>query len=160
VPDPGALLELDVGPVAHGGFCVARHDGRVVFVRHALPGERVVARVTEDRGGNYCRADAVQVLRASPDRVDPPCPHAGPSRCGGCDWQHVSGPAQRELKRAVVIEQFARLADLDVSNLLATVEPLPGGLLGGPLPGGLFGGGVDGPAVGVSEFRICPMPRK
>ncbi|MGB8199039.1 MAG: TRAM domain-containing protein, partial [Pseudonocardiaceae bacterium] len=52
-------LELTVGPVGHGGFCVARHEGRVVFVRHALPGERVRAVVTEDRGGSYCRADAV-----------------------------------------------------------------------------------------------------
>ncbi|MFY9807272.1 MAG: TRAM domain-containing protein, partial [Pseudonocardiaceae bacterium] len=55
-------LELMVGPVGHGGFCVARHDGRVVFVRHALPGERVQAVVTEDRGGSYFRADAVAVL--------------------------------------------------------------------------------------------------
>lgn len=90
------LLELEVGAPAHGGFCVARHDGRVVFVRHALPGERVLARVTEDRG-SYYRADAVEILLPSPDRVPPPCPHAGPGRCGGCDWQHASGPLQRRL---------------------------------------------------------------
>ncbi len=66
----GREIELDVGPVAPGGHCVARHEGRVVFVRHALPGERVVALVTEDRGGGFCRADAVRVL----DRV------AGPGR--------------------------------------------------------------------------------
>ncbi|HYH30232.1 MAG TPA: TRAM domain-containing protein, partial [Pseudonocardia sp.] len=71
------LLELDVGPVAHGGHCVGRHEGRVVFVRHALPGERVRAVVTEDGGGSFCRADAVGVLEASPDRVEPPCPWAG-----------------------------------------------------------------------------------
>jgi tRNA/tmRNA/rRNA uracil-C5-methylase (TrmA/RlmC/RlmD family) len=129
-PLDGALLELDVGPPAHGGSCVARHGGRVVFVRHALPGERVLARVTEDRGGQFCRADAVEVLAAAPERVAPPCPYAGPGRCGGCDWQHATGAAQRALKAAVVREQFSRLAALDVGELFAGVEELPGGLLG------------------------------
>jgi tRNA/tmRNA/rRNA uracil-C5-methylase (TrmA/RlmC/RlmD family) len=124
------LLELDVGAVAQGGSCVARHAGRVVFVRHALPGERVRARITEDRGGSYCRADAVEILSPSPDRVVAPCPYAGPGRCGGCDWQHASGAAQRAMKADVVREQFARLADLDVAELLTGVEELPGGLLG------------------------------
>jgi tRNA/tmRNA/rRNA uracil-C5-methylase (TrmA/RlmC/RlmD family) len=107
---------------------VARHEGRVVFVRHALPGERVVALVTEDRGGGFCRADAVRVLTASADRVDPPCPHAGPGRCGGCDWQHASADAQRALKAAVIREQLSRLARLP--DVPVTVEALPGGLLG------------------------------
>jgi tRNA/tmRNA/rRNA uracil-C5-methylase (TrmA/RlmC/RlmD family) len=130
----GAVLELDVGEPAAGGACVARHGddpaGRVVFVRHALPGERVRARVVEDRGGSFCRADAIEILRATPDRVTPPCPHAGPGRCGGCDWQHVTGAAQRELKATVLRDQFARLANLDVSNVFDGVEELPGGLLG------------------------------
>jgi tRNA/tmRNA/rRNA uracil-C5-methylase (TrmA/RlmC/RlmD family) len=126
----GAVVEVDVGAPAHGGSCVARHAGRVIFVRHALPGERVLARVTEDRGGPFCRADAVEILTASPDRVTPPCPHAGPGRCGGCDWQHASGTAQRELKSVIVREQFARLAGRDVGDVFAGVEALPGGLLG------------------------------
>jgi tRNA/tmRNA/rRNA uracil-C5-methylase (TrmA/RlmC/RlmD family) len=130
-PLSGAVLELTVGAPAHGGSCVARHEGRVVFVRHALPGERVRARVTEDRGGGFCRADAVEILTASPERVEPPCPYAGPGRCGGCDWQHATGAAQRAVKAEVVREQFARIAKLDVSELLAAgVEELPGGLLG------------------------------
>jgi tRNA/tmRNA/rRNA uracil-C5-methylase (TrmA/RlmC/RlmD family) len=124
VPD---LVQLQVGAPAHGGHCVARGpDGHVVFVRHALPGELVLAHVTE-RSGSFWRADAVDVLEPSPDRVVAPCPHAGPGRCGGCDWQHASGPAQRELKAAVVREQLARVAKLDVP---VTVEELPGGLLG------------------------------
>jgi tRNA/tmRNA/rRNA uracil-C5-methylase (TrmA/RlmC/RlmD family) len=126
----GELLDLDVGPVAHGGNCVARHEGRVVFVRHALPGERVRARVTEDRGGGFCRADAVEVLVGSPDRVPAPCPYAGPGRCGGCDWQHASGDAQRVLKAAVIREQFARIGHVDVDAVFDGVEALPGGLLG------------------------------
>ncbi len=126
----GAVLELDIGPAAQGGACVARHEGRVVFVRHCLPGERVRALVTEDRGGSFCRADAVDVLTPSPDRVPQPCPYAGPGLCGGCDWQHATGPAQRELKAAVIREQFQRIAGLDVRNVFGGVEELPGGLLG------------------------------
>ena len=122
----GSEFEVTVGPVAHGGHCVARHEGRVVFVRHSLPGERVVARVTEDRHPGFCRADAVEVLEASPDRVERPCPYSGPGRCGGCDWQHVDPAAQRQLKAAVVREQLARLAGLEVD---VTVEALPGGPL-------------------------------
>ncbi|MBW4722516.1 class I SAM-dependent RNA methyltransferase [Saccharothrix obliqua] len=118
------LIDVEVGAVAHGGHCVARHEGRVVFVRHALPGERVRVRITEDTGGSFCRGDAVEVLQASPDRVTPPCPFAGPGRCGGCDWQHASWPAQRELKAAVVAEQLQRLAKLDRE---VVVEALPGG---------------------------------
>lgn len=123
----GRRLELLVGPVAHGGHCVARHEGRVVFVRHALPGESVLAEVTEDRGKSFCRADAMQVLTAAPDRVTPPCPYAHPGGCGGCDFQHVSLPAQRELKAAVVTEQFSRLAGLE---LAITVLPLADSGLG------------------------------
>ena len=123
----GTEFEVRVGPVAHGGHCVARHEGRVVFVRHALPGERVAVRVTEDRHSGFCRADAVEVLEASPDRVERPCPYSGPGLCGGCDWQHAAPSAQRELKAAVVREQLARLAGLP--DVEVTVEELPGGPL-------------------------------
>jgi tRNA/tmRNA/rRNA uracil-C5-methylase (TrmA/RlmC/RlmD family) len=128
-PPREQLVELEVGAVAHGGSCVARHEGRVVFVRHALPGERVLAQITEDRGGSFCRADAVEILAPAPERVEAPCPYARPGRCGGCDWQHASGPAQRAMKADVIREQFARLADLDVSTVLTGVEELAGGLL-------------------------------
>lgn len=129
----GAEFELDVEAFAHGGHCVGRHEGRVVFVRHALPGERVLARVTEDRGGSFCRADAVAVLHASPDRVQPPCRYAHPGGCGGCDLQHVRPDAQRALKAAVVTEQLTRLGGLSaeaVSALFSGVEALSGGALG------------------------------
>ena len=127
----GTVLELEVGAAAHGGSCVARvDDGRVVFVRHALPGELVRAVVTEDEGGSYLRADALEVLRPHTGRVTPPCRYAGPGLCGGCDWQHAAGSLQRQLKAEIVLEQFQRIADLDVSDLLHGVEELPGGLLG------------------------------
>jgi tRNA/tmRNA/rRNA uracil-C5-methylase (TrmA/RlmC/RlmD family) len=114
-------IEVTVGEVAHGGHCVARHEGMVVFVRHALPGERVIAEVTEVHHG-YARSEAVTILEASPDRIPAPCPWSGPNACGGCDLQHVSPPAQLAWKEAVVRQQLARLAHLDFG---VRVEPLP-----------------------------------
>lgn len=124
----GSEVVVEAGPIAHGGFVVARHEGRVLFVRHALPGEQVRVRVTEGvPGDRFLRADAVEVLRASPDRVPPPCPYAGPGLCGGCDFQHVDVPAQRRLKAAVVAEQLQRLAHLERE---VVVEPVPGDVRG------------------------------
>ena len=126
----GDVVDLEVGPVAHGGHCVARLDGRVVFVRHTLPGERVRARLTEAAAKDrFWRADAVEVLEPSPDRVEPRCAVAGPfdgrgRGCGGCDWQHVSTAGQRVLLADVVREQLARLADVEVPGLV--VEAVPG----------------------------------
>lgn len=121
------VLELEVGAVAHGGHCVARHEGRVLFVRHALPGERVRVVVDEDGGGSFCRADTVAVLVASPDRVDAPCGWARAGGCGGCDLQHVDPAAQRRWKETVLAEQLDRLAGLVRP---VEVEELPGGALG------------------------------
>lgn len=123
----GERFEVEVGPVAHGGHCVARlpePESRVVFVRHALPGERVVVEVTEGTDGDrFWRGDAVAIEEASPDRVAAPCPYAGPGLCGGCDFQHVAVPAQRDLKTAVVREQLVRLGRLDpVSDLVSGLE--------------------------------------
>jgi len=116
-------VNLDVERVAHGGVCVAHApDGRVVFVRHALPGEQVRVHITEERR-SYLRADAVEVLTAAPARVPPPCRWAGPEKCGGCDWQHVGIDEQRRLKAAVVHEQLQRLAHLDRE---VTVEAVAG----------------------------------
>jgi tRNA/tmRNA/rRNA uracil-C5-methylase (TrmA/RlmC/RlmD family) len=126
----GREYEVEVGPVAHGGHCVARTEtGQVLFVRHALPGERVVARVTEgEEGARFLRADAIRVLTASKDRVEAPCPYSGPGRCGGCDWQHAAPGAQRRLKATVVAEQLDRLAGLtpEAAGWDGTVAPAPG----------------------------------
>ena len=119
----GDEVEVTAEDVAQGGWCVARPAGLpVLFVRHALPGERVLARVTEVTT-RFARAEAVEVRDPSPDRVPPPCPYARPGRCGGCDWQHARLPAQRALKAAVIAEQLRRLAGLDRE---VTVEPMPG----------------------------------
>ncbi|TDB72763.1 class I SAM-dependent RNA methyltransferase [Micromonospora sp. KC723] len=125
-------VELTVDAVAPGGHCVARVDGQVVFVRHALPGERVVVEVTELHKG-FARAEAVEILEPSPDRVEAPCPYAKPGRCGGCDLQHVTPAAQLRWKTEVVREQLIRLGGLtggQVDALGVTVAALPGGPLG------------------------------
>lgn len=127
-PDPehprvGDEILLEIGPVAHGGHCVARWAGRVVFVRHALPGEQALVRLTDTRHGGFLRADAIRIDRADEARIAPRCFHFGPGGCGGCDFQHATLQRQRELKAAVVAEQLRRLAALDVA---VAVEELPG----------------------------------
>jgi tRNA/tmRNA/rRNA uracil-C5-methylase (TrmA/RlmC/RlmD family) len=107
------LLDLTVERAAPGGDCVAHApDGRVVFIRGALPGEQVRVRLT-DENKRLLRADTVEVLKASADRVTPPCPLAVPGRCGGCDWQHASVAAARDLKGQVLREQLVRLGGID-----------------------------------------------
>lgn len=106
-----SVVELRIGAPAHGGHCVARHEGRAVFVRHALPGELVEATITS--GGEDARfwtADATRVIEASDDRVEHPWPEAGAGGIGGAELGHVSLPAQREWKLAVVREAFERFA--------------------------------------------------
>ena len=120
---PGVELELDIGPVAHGGHCVARFDGRVVFVRLALPGERALVRITEAKRGSFCRGEAIEVLTPDARRVQAPCPHFHPGGCGGCDFQHATGSLQRELKAAVITEQLLRLAGIERE---VQVQELPG----------------------------------
>ncbi|MFH8579846.1 class I SAM-dependent RNA methyltransferase [Streptomyces zaomyceticus] len=126
----GEEYEVEVGPVAHGGHCIARTEaGRVLFVRHALPGEKVVARVTEgEETSRFLRADAITILDPSKDRVEAPCPFAGPGKCGGCDWQHAKPGAQRRLKGEVIAEQLLRLAGLtpEEAGWDGTVMPAEG----------------------------------
>lgn len=108
--DPGELI-LTTGAAANGGSCVARHDGRVVFVRYALPGETVRVRIREGAGDrrSYWNADTIEVLEASADRVDSLCPIAGVDGAGCCDLAFAQPAAARRIKGAVVANQLARL---------------------------------------------------
>jgi tRNA/tmRNA/rRNA uracil-C5-methylase (TrmA/RlmC/RlmD family) len=110
IDEPGSPSELTltVGPPANGGSCVARHEGRVVFVRYALPGETVRVRVMSERG-SYWHADVVEVLEPSADRVDSICKIAGVDGAGCCDMAFAEPAAVRRLKGAVVANQLARL---------------------------------------------------
>jgi tRNA/tmRNA/rRNA uracil-C5-methylase (TrmA/RlmC/RlmD family) len=128
----GDTLELTIGEVAAGGWCVARLDGTsesalVVFVRHALPGERVLAVITQ-LTAKFARADAIEIRDPAPTRVSPPCPYARPGGCGGCDWQHASLPAQRQFKALVIRQQLQRIAGLDADVTVEPVSPDSAGL--------------------------------
>lgn len=117
----GDRLEgVRVGRVAHGGHWVARVDGRVLFVRHALEGELVDVVVT-GLAKRHAFADAVAVREPSPHRVPAPCAIA--AVCGGCDFQHVEVAHQRELKRQVVAEQLARLAGITWGGDVEALDP-------------------------------------
>jgi len=107
----GERFEVELGPVAHGGHVVARHEGRVIFVRHGIPGELVRVEVT-GVAKNFARGDVIEVLVPSEHRVEAPCRFA--KECGGCDFQHISITEQRNMKKAVIVEQFARLAKREV----------------------------------------------
>ncbi|MET4782100.1 TRAM domain-containing protein [Glaciihabitans sp. UYNi722] len=124
----GTEVEIEVTNVAHGGVAVARHDGRVIFVSDAIPGERVRARITEDSKKSFWRADTVEVLTASEHRR----PHiwsaasidrAPEDRAGGAEFGHIAIAHQRELKRQVLADSLKRMAGIETD---VAVEALPG----------------------------------
>lgn len=102
---------------------MARHDGRVIFVSHVLPGEKVRAVVFEDRGGSFCRAEPTDIIEASPDRVKQVWKQAGVGGAGGAEFGHIKLARQRELKADVLEEALQRMAAI---NLRPVVEPVPG----------------------------------
>ncbi|MDD1477997.1 class I SAM-dependent RNA methyltransferase [Arthrobacter sp. H16F315] len=129
-------LIVDVGPVAHGGHCVARHEGRVVFVRHGIPGERVKVRLTESGAdAKFWRGDVVEVLDASPDRVAHFWDLADSARSwshrhppvGGAELGHIALTRQRSLKAEVLAEQLHRLAGVELP--LAGTDTAAGSLV-------------------------------
>ena len=109
----GDLLQVTIEKVAHGGHFIARHDGAVIFVRHAIPGENCTIQITST-GSSFNRADVVSVETPSEFRVQAPCSFANRNGCGGCDFQHISEEHQRVLKSDVITEQFSRIAKMDV----------------------------------------------
>jgi tRNA/tmRNA/rRNA uracil-C5-methylase (TrmA/RlmC/RlmD family) len=115
---PTHELILTTGAPANGGSCVAHLDGQVVFVRYALPGEKVRARVTREADA-YLHADAVEILDASADRIESLCPIAGPDGAGCCDLAFASPEAARRIKGAVVANQLERLAGYQARELQA-----------------------------------------
>ncbi len=123
----GGVEEITCTGVAHGGEAVGRlADGRAVFVPYAIPGERVRVRVTRARR-RFARAELLEVLEPSPDRIEAPCPHFGPGRCGGCAWQHIRPQAQADLKARLVREQLIHVGGLTGVEVRPTLRPLAGG---------------------------------
>ena len=109
----GDLVQVTIEKVAHGGHFIARHDGAVIFVRHAIPGEKCTIQITST-GSSFNRADVVSVEAPSEFRVEAPCTFSHRNGCGGCDFQHISVAHQRTLKSDVITEQFSRIAKMDL----------------------------------------------
>ena len=118
----GDQLEVDITAIAHGGHCIARYEGRVIFVRHAIPGERVIVEIS-DVTKSFARGNCISVIKASKHRVSPPCSFARFDGCGGCDFQHIDPNYQRELKREIIKEQFSRLAKMEIDVEVEAVKP-------------------------------------
>ncbi len=124
----GQVIELVIGPVAHGGHFVARHNGQVIFVRHGITNELVKIKITAV-SSKIAHADVIEVLTAAPTRVTAPCQYAG--KCGGCDFQHIDLLTQRKLKAEIIKEQFMRIGKIDLPALgfnleVIEVEPSDG----------------------------------
>ena len=109
----GDLIDVTIEKVAHGGHFIARHNGAVIFVRHAIPGEQCTIEIISV-GSSFNRADVVSVSQPSEFRVDPPCQYAHRLGCGGCDFQHITPEHQRTLKSDVITEQFSRIAKKEI----------------------------------------------
>ncbi|WP_420628360.1 class I SAM-dependent RNA methyltransferase [Candidatus Leptofilum sp.] len=119
-------VTLDISDIAHGGAGIGRASrGRTIFVPLTLPGEKVRAQIVSQKN-KYAQAALVQVLRASPERVAPRCPHF--AVCGGCHFQHMSYEAQLAAKESVVRDQLARLGGFKRANVLPVLpNPEPWG---------------------------------
>lgn len=126
----GPTITLTCDRPATGGTFVARHEGRVVFVRGSAPAETVIARLVDDpaqaAGARFWRAEALEVLEPSPDRVPTVWPEAGTDGVGGADWAHIALPAQRRIATEVLQELLtrAKVATFPIDE--AQVEPAPG----------------------------------
>jgi 23S rRNA (uracil1939-C5)-methyltransferase len=154
--------EADIVDLTHEGKGVARIDGKTVFVADALPGERVRLRRTH-RGRNFDEAACLEVLAASPDRVEPRCPHFG--LCGGCALQHLAPAAQLRFKQEQLVETLARLGGVQPERVL---EPLTGpawgyrrrarlGVKDVPRKGRVLVGFRERSAPYVADLHECPI---
>lgn len=120
------VVDLDITNVAHGGVFVARHEGRVVFVPDSMPGERIRARITDQKHDSFWRAEALEVLEASPERQEhiwsaASIERAPEERAGGAEFGHIRPAHQRELKRQVLADALQRMAKVESD---VTVEPV------------------------------------
>lgn len=105
-------VEVELTRVATGGAALGTGpDGRIVFATGGLPGERVTVEIDREHT-NRLTGRVTAVLRPSPDRTPPPCPHVA-AGCGGCDWQHVAPARQRQLRVDIVADCLRRLARID-----------------------------------------------
>ena len=119
----GQQIELEISDMAHGGRGLGWYRGKPVFVPYTLPGESLMAEVTDTRKSALL-ARGLRLNAASADRVSPRCPHFGPGRCWGCQWQHIDYPAQLLLKQDVLADQLSRLGKLPDALIEAALRPV------------------------------------
>jgi len=152
-------ITLDLVSMAHGGAALGKDKrGRTIFVPYGIPGEKVRVTITGDKK-KYANAELVELLKASPDRVEPPCPHFGP--CGGCHFQHMRYEAQLKVKQNVAADQLERLGGLKKVRVRPTLpNPNPYAYrvdmaLSPAAEGGL---GYWSPALReVIAIEVCPI---
>ena len=104
------VVEIVLTALSYGGEAIGRNDGRAVFVPFALAGETVRARIVDERK-NYARAELLEVIKPSPERIAPRCPHFGV--CGGCHYQHLPYQAQLRLKTDILRDQLIRIGKIE-----------------------------------------------
>ena len=114
-------FDARIDSIAAGGDGVARHENIVVFVPRSAPGDLVRVEAIQD--GRLMRGTILEVLEASPDRVDPPCPHYTQDRCGGCQIQHLGyGQGQLPAKSRIISDALSRIGKTALSEM-PRVEP-------------------------------------
>ncbi len=113
-------ITLTLTSIAHGGEAIGHHDGKIIFVPYAIPGETVQAEIVEEKQ-RWARARLVRVVKPSPDRVLPPCPYFGPGQCSGCQWQHIAYERQLRLKAEVVVDQLRRMGHIEQPPVLDVI---------------------------------------
>ena len=121
----GDILKLDIGAIAHGGHFIARHNNQVIFVRHGISGEVANVKITSINS-QFAFGDAIEILKPSRDRVNPPCKYSKPGGCGGCDFQHILPITQNNLKKTIIQDQFKRVAKIDISPEMISSDPTTG----------------------------------
>jgi 23S rRNA (uracil1939-C5)-methyltransferase len=117
---PDITVDLTIETMVNGGDGLARHQGKVVFIGGVLPGERVKARIIQ-RKKDFDRAELIQIVEASPDRIEPPCPAA--DRCGGCNWLHIHPEAQARIKVDLARALYERIGGFDPGKLAIETGP-------------------------------------
>ncbi len=116
------LIEVELESMTYGGSSLGHAGEQVVFVPYTIPGEKVQARVTGQKGRTLF-AEGVTLLESSTDRVFPRCPHFGPNKCGNCQWQHIDYSAQLLLKQDVLADQLERIgsfSDAEIRPIIAS----------------------------------------
>ena len=121
----GDIVKLEIGKIVHGGHFIARHNNKVIFVRHAISDEVANVKITFVNS-KLAFGDAIEILKSSKHRVLPPCKYSKPGKCGGCDFQHISRKIHEDLKKNVLKDLFNRIAKIEINPHFISIDPING----------------------------------